>query len=94
LKEPINVKEETEMITKTATVHEAETQFSELLKLALEGNEVIIVENGTPLVRLTPLASSKPKPKKKRIAGLHEGQGWISEDFDEPLPADFWVDLK
>jgi hypothetical protein len=24
--------------------------------------------------------------KPKRIAGLHKGKGWISDDFNEPLP--------
>jgi phosphoglycerate-specific signal transduction histidine kinase len=28
---------------------------------------------------------------KKRFAGLHEGMGWMSEDFNEPLPDEFWV---
>ena len=26
-----------------------------------------------------------------RIAGLHEGQTIISDDFDEPLPDEFWL---
>ena len=26
-----------------------------------------------------------------RILGLHKGQGWISEDFNEPLPDTFWL---
>ena len=26
------------------------------------------------------------KPKKKRIAGLHKGKGWMSDDFNDPLP--------
>ncbi len=26
------------------------------------------------------------KPKKKRVAGLHKGKGWISDDFNDPLP--------
>lgn len=25
-----------------------------------------------------------------RILGLHEGQGWMSDDFDDPLPDEFW----
>jgi len=28
--------------------------------------------------------------RKKRIAGLHEGMGWMSEDFNDPLPDEFW----
>ena len=29
--------------------------------------------------------------QKPRIAGLHEGQTLISDDFDEPLPDEFWL---
>ncbi|NOT60228.1 MAG: DUF2281 domain-containing protein [Acidobacteria bacterium] len=25
-----------------------------------------------------------------RVMGLFEGQGWVSEDFDAPLPDEFW----
>lgn len=35
-------------------------------------------------------ASDKSK-NKKRIAGLHEGKGWTTEDFNEPLPDEFWM---
>jgi hypothetical protein len=27
----------------------------------------------------------------QRILGLHEGQGWISDDFTEELPTSFWL---
>ena len=27
----------------------------------------------------------------RRIAGLHAGQTWISDDFDAPLPDSFWL---
>jgi hypothetical protein len=26
-----------------------------------------------------------------RIAGLHQGQIWMSEDFNDPLPDEFWL---
>ena len=29
--------------------------------------------------------------KEPRIAGLHEGQIIMSDDFDEPLPDEFWL---
>ncbi len=29
--------------------------------------------------------------KKPRILDLHKGQVWMSEDFDEPLPDEFWL---
>ena len=27
----------------------------------------------------------------KRIAGLHAGQGWVSDDFTDELPDSFWL---
>lgn len=33
-------------------------------------------------------ANSSGEP---RIPGLHQGQVWMSEDFNEPLPDDFWL---
>lgn len=29
-------------------------------------------------------------PQKERIAGLHDGQGWISDDFNDDLGDEFW----
>ena len=29
-------------------------------------------------------------PKKKRVFGMYEGQGWISDDFNDYLGDDFW----
>lgn len=37
--------------------------------------------------RLASLASNK----KKRIAGLNRGMIWTSDDFDAPLPDEFWL---
>jgi hypothetical protein len=31
------------------------------------------------------------KPLKRRLAGLYEGSVWMSDDFDEPLPDEFWL---
>ena len=35
-------------------VHEAKTQFSRLLDLALQGEEILITRNGTPVAQLVP----------------------------------------
>lgn len=72
---------------RTVNVSEAQSQLPDLLASALEGNEVIITDGGKPLARLVPIASAK----KKRVAGLNRGTIWMSEDFDEPLPDDFWI---
>jgi antitoxin (DNA-binding transcriptional repressor) of toxin-antitoxin stability system len=74
-------------MTKTVDVEEAKTRLPELLSLALEGNEVIISEGDKPLARLVPI----PSAGRNRVMGLHRGVAWMSEDFDEPLPDEFWL---
>jgi hypothetical protein len=34
---------------------------------------------------------AESEASRTRVAGLHEGQGRIGEDFDAPLPDDFWL---
>jgi antitoxin (DNA-binding transcriptional repressor) of toxin-antitoxin stability system len=74
-------------MTKTVDMEEAKAQLPELVSLALEGNEVIITEGDKPLARLVPVASQG----RKRVMGLHRGVAWVSEDFDKPLPDEFWL---
>lgn len=75
------------MLTKTVEVHEAQTNLKELLSLVLEGTEIVLTEGSTPLARLVPIAL----PTTPRVAGLHPGAIWTSNDFDEPLPEEFWT---
>lgn len=42
------------------------------------------------LVPSVPPQSALPSPAP-RIADLHAGQTWVSEDFDAPLPDSFWL---
>ena len=28
---------------------------------------------------------------KKRVFGQYQGRGWISDDFNDPLPDEFWL---
>ncbi|MEH1768900.1 MAG: DUF2281 domain-containing protein [Nostoc sp.] len=38
--------------------------------------------------------SSQPSQsvvKQARVLGLHQGMGWISEDFNDLLPDEFWT---
>jgi hypothetical protein len=32
-----------------------------------------------------------PSPPKQRVLGLHQGMGWMSDDFNDPLPDEFWL---
>jgi mannitol-1-phosphate 5-dehydrogenase len=43
--------------THIVTLHEAETNFSELIKEAMRGREVIVAKSGVPVVRITPVAA-------------------------------------
>ena len=70
------------MIATTVDVHEAQTRWLELLGLVMEGNEVLVTQAEKPVMRLVPITGEA----KPRIAGLHAGMGWMSDDFDAPLP--------
>ena len=75
------------MPAQTINLDKVEKQLAELLAIVESNGEIVIAQNGKPLARLEPIA---PK-KKKRIAGLNRGMIWTSEDFDEPLPDEFWL---
>ncbi len=65
-------------------IHEAKTKFSKLINSVLNGEEVIIAKDGTPLVQLTPYTASV----KPRRGGQFKGIIQIADDFDAPLPED------
>lgn len=63
-------------------MHEAKTKLSRLVELALAGEDVRIARNGNPAVRLV-VSEHLPRPRFGEFEPLI---GWISDDFDEPLP--------
>ncbi len=77
-------------MTTTVDINEAQLPLAELLNLTKDGHEVIIVEGNTPVARLTAFSPSSAQPQQ-RVAGLHRGAAWVSEDFDQPLPDEFWM---
>ena len=71
-------------------LYEAKTQLSRLVERAAAGEEIFIAKAGRPMARLVPLdCASLP-----RRPGGWEGQVFIAEDFDDPLPDDFWTGGK
>ncbi len=72
---------------KQAEIHEASTQLPELIQRALNGEDVVIAQNGTPVVKLVPCDSELPREaedkKLRREPGLWKGKIWIADDFDE-----------
>jgi len=66
----------------TVNIYEAKTQLSKLVDLASSGTDVVIARAGKPVARLTSLKEEK----RPIVFGLLEGEGWIADDFDAPLP--------
>jgi antitoxin (DNA-binding transcriptional repressor) of toxin-antitoxin stability system len=73
-------------MTKTVDITEAQKSLPELVDLASKGNDIIISRGEQPVARLVPVG----REAKTRTPGLNRGQAWISPDFDDPLPDDFW----
>lgn len=63
-------------------IYAAKTNLSQLVNLALAGEEVVIAKAGKPVVKLVPYQELK----KKRIPGRMAGKIWISDDFDDEDP--------
>lgn len=76
------------MNEQTIDIQEAKERLLELLALVSTGTEITVTQAQKPVMRLVPVANGE----KQRIAGLHAGMGWISDDFDAPLPDEFWAE--
>jgi prevent-host-death family protein len=70
----------------TVDVSEAQAHLKELVQRVNSGTQIILSENEKPIARLVPVS--------EKIAGLHAGSIWTSDDFDEPLPDNFWTGGK
>ncbi|BAZ30862.1 hypothetical protein NIES4074_33290 [Cylindrospermum sp. NIES-4074] len=60
---------------------EASQHLPELIEAALNGEEVIIIKDNQPVVKLTPMLPVK----RRRQPGSAKGLITISDDFDAPL---------
>lgn len=74
------------METKTIDL-QVHPSLDDLLSVVATGADVVLTENSEPLARLTSLKTTA----KPRTPGLHAGAIQMSEDFDEPLPGEFWI---
>ena len=63
-------------------MHYAKTHFSELIKRALAGDQVVIAKSGKPLVQLVPFHKSSDV----RTPGSAKGMFTLKSDFNDPLP--------
>jgi antitoxin (DNA-binding transcriptional repressor) of toxin-antitoxin stability system len=78
-------------IEEDGTMHQvdlsvAKDQLSDLLALALKGEEVIFTRDNQPVLKIVQIGSSqKPTKPSRRKAGSARGLISMSPDFDEPL---------
>jgi prevent-host-death family protein len=75
------------MATKTVDITEAQSSLPELVSLVNTGIEVVLTKNSTPVACIVSIGSSPAA----RVPGLHPGAIRTSDDFDEPLPDEFWT---
>lgn len=65
-------------------MHEAKTKLSQLVERAVSGEDIVIARNGTPVVRLVPVAGTS---SLGTVRGVWRDQIELADDFDE-LPDD------
>lgn len=75
-------------MTKTVNINEISIQT--VITSAKNGDEIVLEENGKPIAKITPIVEVEEIKPKQRIAGLGKGTMWMSEDFDDELPDEFW----
>jgi prevent-host-death family protein len=68
-------------MAKPFNVAEAKARFSELVRRALSGEEVVIARDNAPILKLVPLAA---QPRERR-PGSAKGKIRLAADFDAPL---------
>ena len=70
--------------TVQVNVADAKARFSELVRKAMSGVEIVIARDNRPVVRLVRV---EPPPRRRR-PGSARGRVWIAPDFDD-TPSDF-----
>jgi antitoxin (DNA-binding transcriptional repressor) of toxin-antitoxin stability system len=78
------------MSIKAVDIDETSPSVAELLDLLHEDTEILLTKGNIPLARLSAIEAA-PAVLKPRVPGLHAGTTWISDDFDDPLPDEFWL---
>ena len=75
-------------MTRTISLNQISTEI--IIKSAKNGDEIVLEENGRPIAKITPIVEVEETKPKQRIFGLGKGKTWMSEDFDDELPDEFW----
>ncbi len=64
-------------------IAQAKVRFSELVRKALAGEEIVIAKDNKPLLKLIPVR--RHAHGKTRRPGSAKGQVWMASDFAAPL---------
>jgi hypothetical protein len=78
------------MTSKTIDIQESPPSLDELLAFLKDDSEILLMKGDTPLARLSAVEVAA-RSRKPRVPGLHAGTTWVSDDFDDPLPDEFWL---
>ena len=73
-------------MTKTVNLSKKKINLTQILSIVEEGNEVILTKNKKKIAKVIPLTSEK----KERILGQFKEKIWTSDDFEMPVPQEYW----
>lgn len=77
------------MVIKRIDLETTSLTLEDLLAELEPDTEVLLTRGISPVARI---ASAKAESMiQERILGLHEGEGWMSDDFTDELPATYWL---
>ncbi len=75
-------------MTRTISISEIQNSAQAIIDLTRNGDEIVIEENGNPVVKVTPIEKHE---SKQRVLGLGMGKEYfMSDDFNDELPDEFW----
>lgn len=77
------------MLSKKLDIQKNSISIIDLLTLIQERTEIVLTDGDMPLAKVIPIERTEEKVVPK--AGLNLGAMVMGDDFDEPLPDEFWV---
>ncbi|MEL6460607.1 MAG: DUF2281 domain-containing protein [Cyanobacteria bacterium J06621_15] len=73
------------------TINIADALIAKLQNLPPEQQQTVL-DFAEFLVQKNTQSQAAPTQKvQQRVLGLNQGEIWMSEDFNEPLPDEFWM---
>ena len=72
---------------KTIEMQTEPTSLEALVDLARKESGIVLTKSGEPIAQVIPM----PAKTKQRVSPLHPGAWEVSDDFDKPLPDEFWL---